>query len=177
MNSYEIALETEDIGQYRFGINKTTKNVFVDLENERDQIWAEAVARFKIGEPLYLTGNVLQEAEKEQAARLITDPWELKVKTYLAKPIPIGWFDMTLEQQRDYWILNKNDTNAMLVERDRVCASELLELAIQIPTKNQTSLDRKRVIDIIRKMSDYHFEKTIRFGQSYGRTSGFIKQK
>ena len=57
------------------GVNKSKKNVFKDLEKERDQIWAEAVVRFQIGEPLYIEGEVLKMAEAEQKARLIIDPW------------------------------------------------------------------------------------------------------
>lgn len=34
-----------------------TKSVINDLPGERDQIWAEAVTRYKAGEPLYLTGG------------------------------------------------------------------------------------------------------------------------
>ena len=151
--------------------------MFTDLEKERDQIWAEAVARFRIGEPLYLTGNVLIEAEREQEARLIIDPWELKIKNYLAKQIPINWFDRSIEEQKNYWLFPDENNNLELIERDRVCASELLEIAIQIPTKNQTNLDRKRVIDIVRKMSEYKYLNSVRFGSSYGKTSGFIKQK
>lgn len=126
---------------------------------------------------MYLTGEVLQEAEKEQEARLIIDPWESVINEYLSRKIPIDWFDRSVEQQKNYWVFNDEKSNLETVERDRICASELLSICLGIEAKRQTSVDRKRVIDIVRKMSDYYFEKTIRFGRSYGRTSGFIKQK
>lgn len=126
---------------------------------------------------MYLTGEVLQEAEKEQEARLIIDPWESVINEYLSRKIPIDWFDRSVEQQKNYWVFNDEKSNLETIERDRICASELLTICLEIEAKRQTSVDRKRVIDIVRKMSDYHFEKTIRFGRSYGRTSGFIKQK
>ena len=43
-------------------IRPRTKNVFIDLPNERDQIWAEAVIRWKAGEPLFLKGEIEQAA-------------------------------------------------------------------------------------------------------------------
>ena len=150
--------------------------MFTDLEKERDQIWAEAVAKFKMGEPLYITGDVLKEAEKEQASRLIIDPWESIIQEYLSRKIPADWFDRSIEAQKNYWLFNSDD-NVDLVERDRICASELLTICLNIEPKRQTSVDRKRVLDVVRKMSDYSFIKTIRFGSVYGRTSGFIKQK
>ena len=162
------------------GMKKPLKSVFKDLDGEKDQIWAEAVVKFRTGEALYLEGDVLKTAEKEQQARLIVDPWELKIHNYLEKQIPVDWFDKTLEEQRSFlnnYTMFQEDSEIHFIERDRVCASELLEFAIQIPTKNQSNIDRKRVIDIVRKMSAYRFSKTVRFGKSYGRTSGFIKEK
>ena len=41
-------------------------DVFKDLDNELDQIWAEAVQLFKNKEPLYLSAEEEQEAKKQQ---------------------------------------------------------------------------------------------------------------
>lgn len=157
------------------GKNKPIKNVFKGLDSEKDQIWAESVVRFLAGEALYLEGDVLKVAEEEQKSRLIVDPWESIIAEYLQRKIPVNWFDRSIEEQKNYWIF-KNDEEKDLVDRDRVCASEILTVCLGIEAKRQTSIDRKRVVDIIRKMSDYKFLKTIRFGKSFGRTSGFIKE-
>lgn len=157
------------------GKNKTIKNVFKDLSAERDQIWAEAVVRFITGENLYLEGEVLKAAEKEQEARLIVDPWESIISEYLNRPIPRDWFDRNIEAQKNYWVFNSEEEQD-LIERDRVCASEILTVCLGIEPKRQTSLDRKRAVDIVRKMSEYKYLSSIRFGKIYGKTSGFIKE-
>lgn len=154
------------------GVNKATKNVFKNLEMERDQIWAEAVTRFRLGEPLYIEGNVLKIAEREQESRLIVDPWESVISEYMQRPIPADWFDRSIEEQKNYWIF-KNESDTECIKRDRVCVSELLSVALGIETKRQTSIDRKRVIDILRKCRNYSYKKNIRFGKAYGVTSGF----
>ena len=159
------------------GKNKITKSVFKDLDREKDQIWAEAVVKFMTGENLYLEGDVLKVAEEEQKARLIVDPWESIIFEYIERKIPADWFDRNIEAQKNYWIFSNAEENKDLIERDRICASEILTVCLNIEPKRQSSLDRKRVIDVVRQMSDYKFSKTIRFGKSYGRTSGFIKQK
>lgn len=146
------------------------------MERERDQIWAEAVAKFRIGEPLYITGDVLKQAEKEQASRLIIDPWESIIQEYLSRKIPADWFDRSIEAQKNYWLFNSDD-NVDLVERDRICASELLTICLNIEPKRQTSVDRKRVLDVVRKRLEYSYKSNVKFGKSYGQTSGFIKQK
>ena len=154
---------------------KPIKNVFRELEGEKGQIWAEAVARFRAGEPLYLTGEIEKIAKKEQEARLIIDPWESVIHEYMGRPIPKDWFDRTVENQRSYWAFDDGNEKEV-VERDRICASEILTVCLGIEVKRQSNIDRKRVVDIVRRMSDYRFEKTIRFGKSFGRTSGFIRQ-
>lgn len=141
---------------------------------ERDQIWAEAVARFRTGEPLYLTGTTLQEAEKEQAARLIIDPWESIINEYLSRKIPIDWFDRSIEEQKNYWVFHDENSNIELIERDRICTGELLTVCLGIEAKRQSSIDRKRVLDILKKCRTLSFRKNIRFGKSYGVTSGFV---
>ncbi len=160
-----------EVGKY-----KTTKNVFKDLDSEKDQIWAEAVVRFRTGEALYIEGDVLKTAEEEQKARLIVDPWESIITEYLQRQIPNDWFERSVEAQKNYWVFNSEEQKD-LIERDRVCASEILTVCLGIEAKRQTSLDRKRVVDIVRKMSEYKYLSSVRFGKSYGKTSGFIKQK
>lgn len=132
--------------------------------------------RFRIGETLYIEGNVLKTAEKEQQARLITDPWEEVISEYLQRPIPEDWFDRNIEAQKNYWVFN-NEEDENLIERDRVCASEILTVCLGIEPKRQTGLDRKRVVDIIKKRPEYSYKSSIRFNGGYGVTSGFIKEK
>ena len=123
-----------------------------------------------------MEGNVLKTAEKEQKARLIVDPWESIISEYLERKIPTDWFDRTVEAQKNYWIFDGEEQQD-LIERDRICASEILTVCLGIETKRQTSIDRKRVVDIVRKMEEYSYKASIRFGRGYGVTSGFIKQK
>lgn len=159
------------------GKNKITKSVFKDLDREKDQIWAEAVVKFMTGENLYLEGDVQKVAEEEQKARLIVDPWESIIFEYLERKIPADWFDRNIEAQKNYWIFTNDEESNNLIERDRICASEILTVCLNIEPKRQSSLDRKRVIDILRKRLEYSYKSNIKFGKTYRQTSGFIKQK
>ncbi len=132
--------------------------------------------RFRIGEGLYIEGDVLKAAEEEQKSRLIVDPWAEIISEYMQRPIPEDWFDKKVEEQKNYWIFNSEEPKG-LIERDRICASEILTVCLGIEPKRQTSLDRKRVIDIVRQMKKYSYKASVRFNSSYGVTSGFIKEK
>lgn len=156
------------------GDNKPKKSVFRDLEGEKDQIWAEAVVRFRTGEPLYLTGDVQEEAEREQKARLIIDPWESIIEEYLQRKIPKDWFDRSIDSQKNYWTFNAED-KIELTERDRICTSEILTVCLGIESKRQTSIDRKRVLDILRKSRTYSYRRNVKFGTNNSVTSGFIR--
>lgn len=64
-------------GNRRFWPVATTKADVGGIERVRDQLWAEAVARFDAGAPWWLTSTELRAAaELEQEARLEVDPWE-----------------------------------------------------------------------------------------------------
>ena len=117
---------------------------------------------------------MLKVAEKEQEARLIVDPWESIIFEYMQRPIPADWFGRSIESQKNYWVFN-NEEEKGLVDRDRICASEILTVCLGIEPKRQTSLDRKRIVDVLKKCRSYSYKKNIRFGKSYGVTSGFYR--
>ena len=55
-----------------------------DLARDRDQLWAEAVHRYKKGEKWWLTEDDLVEAvSEEQEERYLADPWEPLIQTWL----------------------------------------------------------------------------------------------
>ena len=54
------------------------------LEAARDQLWAEAVHRFKAGEPWWLETPELEAlATAEQALRFVVDPWEDSIREWV----------------------------------------------------------------------------------------------
>ena len=57
------------------------------IERDRDQLWAEAVVRFKKGEPWHLVDPELIElAEKEHEDRREAHPWQEAISRYLTRP-------------------------------------------------------------------------------------------
>ena len=61
-----------------------------DLEDV-DKIWAEALYVYKQGEELYLKGEVLEIASKEQSEAMESDDREGLVREYLNKLLPNNW--------------------------------------------------------------------------------------
>lgn len=58
------------------------------LAAARDQLWAEAVAAFRDGEPWWLDSDeLIKAAAAEQEKRYRPDPWQETIETYLEEPI------------------------------------------------------------------------------------------
>ena len=69
----------------RFWPVRLTKINLRALRADRDQLWAEAVVRYRAGEAWHITDPFLLAAAKaEQARRLLTHPWERPIAEHLA---------------------------------------------------------------------------------------------
>ena len=112
----------------------------IDLEalaRDRDQLWAEAVARYRAGEPWWLeTRNLTELAEEEQLDRYQGDAWDDPIRDYLLN--------------EHEWIANGYDER---VRRQRtraeplrdVSLAEVLEHALGIEKGRWTQADQNRV--------------------------------
>jgi predicted P-loop ATPase len=67
--------QPDETGGRRFWPVKVGKIDLEGLARDRDQLWAEAVARYRQGEKWYMEGEVEQIALKEASARRPEDPW------------------------------------------------------------------------------------------------------
>ena len=106
------------------GLTTPVKSVFADLDKESDQIWAEAVASWRMGESLYLTGGVGEDAKAEQESHREQSPLEGLIQEFLERPVPLDWQQWDLNKRRMYWAgANQGDTPT--APRDRICAMEV----------------------------------------------------
>ncbi|WP_340240382.1 VapE domain-containing protein [Sulfitobacter pontiacus] len=71
--------QPDETGGRRFWPVKVGAIDLEGLARDRDQLWAEAVARFQRGEKWHLDGEVEQIALKEASARRPEDPWRSEI--------------------------------------------------------------------------------------------------
>lgn len=145
------------------GVIKPKKNVFTELDYEKEQIWAEAVKLFKNGEKLYLSNEIEEEARKQQKNRLEEDPWESVIVEYLNMMIHEDWYEKGL------------DASGELVLRDRVSVSEILKECLDLPVRQQDRQSRNRVLNILYKQDNWEFKKSIKFSKNKVST-GFMRR-
>lgn len=153
-----------------------TKKVFRDLtEAEVGQIWAEAVMRWRFGEPLYLSAEMEEEAERRRQEHLVRDPLEGIIEDFLERPVPEDWLRWMPEQRQMFWGGGmKYDGQLRL--RDRVCAAEIWRECLgerrAIPKG-----DAIRINAILAKLPAWDRASTLRVGADYGTQKGYKRKE
>lgn len=148
-----------DTGNRRFWVmaadadRRKHTDVKADLTAERNQMWAEAVERWKEGETLYLPNDLETEARQKQAEYNdeADDPIKDMLLAYLDMKLPGEWQTWDLKRRRAYITdpdpLDQTGTE----ERIRVCAAEFIceRLGRDMGDKEYKYLARKvgRIMD------------------------------
>lgn len=158
------------------GENEAKLSVFDDLPEQVDQIWAEAVMYWRLGEQLYLTGEAERLAQEAQEAHREASGWEGMIMDFLEREVPVNWDRMDIPERKMF--LNgssKTDENFKLVPIDKVC---ILEIWVECIGGDQRFLkpqDRTKIGNILARIAGWERIKTsARFGP-YGLQRGFKK--
>ena len=67
---------TDPTGNRRFWPVRCTAINMAGIVRHRDDLWAEAVTRYRDGEPWWLSSDQAGDAQREQAERVSVDPWQ-----------------------------------------------------------------------------------------------------
>lgn len=178
-NTYEFL--TDATGNRRFlpvdvGERPRKKCVWLDLDAEVDQLWAEAVTRWRLGEDLYLTGELEAAAVESQEAHREEVEQAGPIREFLGKRVPVDWNKWSLDQRRAFWAGGIVD-DVELVERDRVCA---LEIWCELYGRSATDLRRPDAHAINQALSCVRgwakSRAALRFGLPYGVQKGWTKK-
>lgn len=150
---------------------------------EVDQIWAEAIYRYKDGEELFLKGNVALNAREEQNNAMELDDREGIIKDYLNKLLPVNWNKFDLYKRRSY--LSNSDFDFAEVEgvmvRNKVC---ILEIWCECFLKERGDIrrfDSYEIEGILNKIGGWTKLTKNKSGKShftlYGCQRAFIREK
>jgi len=148
-------------------VHPRKKNVFTDFDAERDQIWAEAVMRFTLGEPLYLPPELAAEARGVQEAHRERHPWEGIVQDFLDEEIPADWSKWDLNQRQMFRNGASHDS-AQLVKRQRVCAAEVWCEALGKNRGDMRKKDAREINQLLSVMPGWVSIGIAKAGKPYG---------
>lgn len=156
---------------------KRKKNVIKDLPKERDLIWAEALARWKDKESLYLPPELEKIAAEWQEDFREIDPWESIISEFVEHPVPTDWDSWDLVRRRMYWNGTCTDKHKLkTVCRRRVCAQEIWCEALRKEIADIRQVDSRRINIILENLP--HWKKAGKMPPEciYGRQRAFQKQ-
>lgn len=154
---------------------KATKNVYVNLPGEVDQIWAEAVVRYKNGEPLIIEDNedVLRLAETARETHMESNSKQGLINEFLLQKVPKNWNTMSRTARRTFLTMGSHTPDEDLEYRDRICAAEVWYECFGIDPSRMKKVDTREINQIL--MDSPYTEgkaKLMRFGE-YGVQRGF----
>ena len=154
------------------GENASKLSVFDDLPGQVDQIWAEAVMYWRMGEPLFLTGEAERLAIEAQEEHREASGWEGLIMDFLDTKIPFSWDKMDVPDRRSF--LNGNlKTDEPLYQIDKVCIIEIWVECIGGDQRFMKPQDRTKIGNILARIPGWErIRSNARFGP-YGRQKGF----
>lgn len=155
------------------------KDLWKELtEEEVGQIWAEATAFFRRGDPIYLEEKALQAlAEEAQDRHLEESPLAGDIQEYLEMLLPENWEKMDLFARRSYvQHAGFPMEPAGVRQREKVCALEIWCELLNGDKRDLTKSFTREINDIILKLGGWERMKSgVRFGELYGKQRGFIR--
>lgn len=167
----------------RCGSVEPTKDIFKDLDEDVDQIWAEAYHLYKSGQPIHLSKKLSTVANEIREAYKEDNPLQGLIIEYLGDPKPENWFDMELSD-RLRWINGRQDgfefegEEVELKKLDKVCAIQVWCEVLGKDSKDMGKGDSKEIKDAIRGIEGWEEHTAVmRFGKVYGIQRGFYREK
>lgn len=156
------------------------KNVWRDMPAEVPQIWAEAVALYRMGEALILSPDAERMAECAQEEHREASYSEGVIIEFLEKKVPKDWYKRSLYERRswlDSGFDQKQTDESQLMYRDRICAWEIWNECFKMPGYSRMKKsDSKEINSILERLPGWERPKgVIRFGGEYGMQRGFCR--
>lgn len=156
------------------GIIPQTKNVWRDLDDEINQLWAEAKVRWQAGEALYLTGDVELQAREKQEEHREASVREGLIQEFVSKQVPDDWAKWSIDRRRDFWAQTTHG-DITLVDRDRITAVEVWCELFNGNVKDIKNQDTREINSVLVNISGWkRYNKVLRVGP-YNVQRGFIK--
>ena len=158
------------------GLGPVTKNVWADLPGEIDQLWAEAVVRWRTGEALFLKGDLEEAAKAKQEEHREVSTREGIITDFLERQVPEDWPSWPLDRRRMFWA-GAVQGDVKLVDRDRVCALEVWCEALDGKQRDMRYSDTAEINSIIEASADWEKSaNSMRFGYC-GKQRGFLRRR
>lgn len=154
------------------------RNVFTELTPEYiDQVWAEAMFYWSMGEALYLTGSIAELALIAQDEHREVSVKEGPIRDFIDREIPLDWTAWDLSKRRDFWSGNFKSDSIQTVKRDKICALEIWCELFSGSQKDMRNADAREINACLENIEGWTRARSpIRTGL-YGHQRGFVRER
>ena len=148
---------------------------------EVDQIWAEAIVKYRAGEEMFLKGDEVAEAYVQQQQAMEGDDREGIIIDYLDRLLPETWDGMDLYQRRSFLGGIEFDGSAIAgtVRRGKVCVMEIWCECFAKERQNLKRTDSYEIEGILNRIGSWQRLTTTKTGKShyplYGPQKTFVR--
>lgn len=129
------------------------------LEEEVDQLWAEAVVRWRAGETLWMDEETLARAAEEAQERFtVADDLTGQIVEYLDKRLPANWDGLSVEERAAYY---RGGSTLELGKCDQVrTVVSIVEVRMELMGESRESIGRndsmsRRIGDILNHLDGW----------------------
>jgi predicted P-loop ATPase len=131
------------------------KNVFTDMVDEEiDQVWAEAVYYYQKGEALYLSKELEEEAFAMQQEHSEQDERTGMIQKYLDTLLPDSWEAMDIYQRRAY-LQGDEIQETGTRRRNKVCVAEIWCEVLNGHQKDMSRFNTKDIHNILKGLQEW----------------------
>jgi putative DNA primase/helicase len=151
------------------------KDVWEDLPGEVDQLWAEALTRYRQGEKLYLPNDLERQSRQLQELHneVFADERIGMIAEYLEKPIPTTWETMSLRKRQDYIAgIDFIHDGELFKKRETVSAIEVYAECFGQKPDEKTRYRTRELTQILKQMRQLEYVGRI-YLPLYGRQRCF----
>lgn len=148
--------------------NKATKDVLFtkELDNDVDQIWAEAVELYNMKEKLYLSKEAEALARTEQRSHSETDEREGLITDYLDRLYPEDWKTRDIFDRRTYLGMEE-DLNGEV--KQFVCAAEVWCECLGKDKQDMSRYNTREINDILKGLEGWEASTSTKNFSIYGK--------
>ncbi len=168
---------TDPTGNRRFmpidiNMREASKDIFGLDEKTVDQMWAEAVARYKRGEKLYLNEAGNKIARIEQSSHSGYDERKGVIGQFLDIKLPRNWDSLGLYERRIYF---DDEDRKGDIQRDIVCVAEIWCECLCKEKNEMTRYKTRSVNDVMKSMEGWTLINSVKKFSLYGTQRYFVR--
>ncbi|MGM9594156.1 MAG: VapE domain-containing protein [Candidatus Onthomonas sp.] len=170
----------DDTGNRRFwpvrlGAQPPERTVWDDLtEDVVNQLWAEAVVRFRAGEPLTLSEELAACAREQQEQFTEEDPRAGEIQAFLDTRLPENWSSLDKAERR-LWLRDDSVKGTGTLRRDRVCIAELWQECLDRDGGSLRRQDTAELRSIMRQLPGWEESTGKHWCGPYGAQKVFLR--